>query len=125
MNVSADTVLGALVVLTGTGLIAAGARWTGRATRPIAPRRARAHAWRAYVRAVNRSAELALTTARHTAGRGEPAIVTVEDVVRLAEERFGYEEVDRAHAAAALRAVYEREGCAADTVTDAWECECP
>ncbi|MEU8542527.1 hypothetical protein AB0C52_21530 [Streptomyces sp. NPDC048717] len=120
MNVSPDILLGSLVFLFGAVLMAAGARWKGRSVRPIAPRRARNLAWRAYVRALARSAELAVAVARRGAGRGEPAIVTVEDVVRLAHERFGYEEVDRAHAAAALREVYERQGRSADTVTDAY-----
>lgn len=120
MNVSPDAVLGVLVVVAGAVLMAAGARWKGRAVRPLAPRRARALAWQAYVRALSRSAELAVTAARGRAGRGEPAIVTVEDVVRLAHQRFGYEEVAREHAAAALRHAYERAGCAADTVTDAY-----
>ncbi|MFJ9823125.1 hypothetical protein ACIRSU_01965 [Streptomyces sp. NPDC101160] len=117
---SPDAVLGVLVVMAGAVLMAAGARWKGRAVRPLAPRRARALAWQAYVRALSRSAELAVTGARSRAGRGEPAIVTVEDVVRLAHQRFGYEEVAREHAAAALRHAYERAGCAADTVTDAY-----
>ncbi|MFF0752825.1 hypothetical protein [Streptomyces sp. NPDC004267] len=117
---SPDTVLGVLVVAAGAVVMAAGARWKGRSVRPLAPRRARTLAWQAYVRALARSADLAVTAARGTAGRGEPAIVTVDDVVRLAERRFGYEEVSREHAAAALRHAYERAGCAADTVTDAY-----
>lgn len=120
MNVSPDAALGVLVILPGVALMAAGARWKGRAVRPPAPRRARALAWKAYARALTRSAELAVTAARDTAGRGEPAIVTVEDVRRFAYERFGYEDVAREHAAAALRQAYERRGCAADTVTDAY-----
>ncbi|GAA3399010.1 hypothetical protein [Streptomyces roseoviridis] len=119
MNVSPDAV-GVLVVVTGAVLMAAGARWRGRAARPLAPRRARALAWQAYVRALTRCADLAIDSAREAAGRGEPTIVTVEDVVRLARERFGYEEVVREHAAAALRNAYERGRCAADCVTDAY-----
>ncbi|MFB7864991.1 MULTISPECIES: hypothetical protein [unclassified Streptomyces] len=120
MKLTPDATLGVLVVVTGAVLMAAGALWKGRAVRPLAPRRARALAWQAYLRALTRSAELAIVSARDAAGHGEPAIVTVEDVVRLAHVRFGYEEVVREHAAAALRHAYERGGCAADTVTDAY-----
>ncbi|MFF5973597.1 hypothetical protein ACFY7C_18925 [Streptomyces sp. NPDC012769] len=120
MNVSPDAPVGVLVVVTGAVLVAAGARWKGRAVRPLAPRRARALAWQAYVRALTRSAELAIAAARGAAGRGEPTIVTVEDVVRLAHQRFGYEEGAREHAAAALRHAYEQGRCAADCVTDAY-----
>lgn len=120
MNVSPDALLGALVVVAGAVVVAAGVRWKGRAVRPPAPRRARRAAWQGYVRALTRSAELAISSARGAAGRGEPAIVTVESVVRLAHERFGYEEVSRAHAAAALRHAYERGRCADDCMTDAY-----
>ncbi|MFI8520599.1 hypothetical protein ACIGEZ_22640 [Streptomyces sp. NPDC085481] len=117
---SFDAAVGVLVVVTGAVLVAAGVLWKGRAVRPLAPRRARSIAWERYVRALTRSAELAIASARGAAGRGEPAIVTVESVVRLAHERFGYEEVNRAHAAAALRHAYERGRCAADCMTDAY-----
>ncbi|MEU8620753.1 hypothetical protein [Streptomyces sp. NPDC048623] len=117
---SPDAAVGTLVVATGAVLVAIGACWRGRAVRPLAPRRARALAWQAYTRALTRSAELAIVTARDAAGRGEPAIVTVEDVVRLADERFGYDDVVREDAAAALRLAYERAGCVADCVTDAY-----
>ncbi|MEV6330575.1 hypothetical protein [Streptomyces sp. NPDC051909] len=117
---SPDAAFGALVVATGVLIVAVGARWKGRAARPLAPRRARALAWQAYTRALTRSAELALVTARDAAGRGEPTVVTVGDVVRLAEERFGYDEVVREDAAAALRHAYERAGRPADCVTDAY-----
>ncbi|MFJ7068158.1 hypothetical protein [Streptomyces sp. NPDC101115] len=117
---SPNGAVGALILITGAALIATGALWKGRAVRPLAPRRARAVAWRAYARALTRSAELAIASARDAAGRGGPAIVTVEDVVRLADERFGYEEIVREDAAAALRHAYERADCAADCVTDAY-----
>ncbi|MFD5322802.1 hypothetical protein [Streptomyces sp. NPDC127092] len=117
---SLNAAVGALIAVTGVALIVVGTLCKGRAVRPLAPRRARAVAWRAYTRALTRSAELAIASARFAAGRGEPAIVTVEDVVRLADERFGYEEVVREDAAAALRHAYERAGCTAYCVTDAY-----
>ncbi|MFJ3903805.1 hypothetical protein [Streptomyces sp. NPDC090025] len=120
MNLNASVLVGSLIFLVGAALIAVGALSQGRSVRPLLPRRARAMAWREYGRALARSAELAVAQARDAAGRGEPAVVTVEDVVRLADERFGYDEVVWEDAAAALRHAYERAGCAADCVTDAY-----
>ncbi|MFI9004351.1 hypothetical protein [Streptomyces sp. NPDC053541] len=118
---SLDAAAGAALVVTpGALLVAAGALRRGRARRPFAPRRARSFAWRAYTRALTRSAEQALLSARRAASPGEPAVVTVGDVLRLADERFGYDEVEREDAAAALRHAYERAGSPADCVTDAY-----
>ncbi|MER7949511.1 hypothetical protein ABTY59_19165 [Streptomyces sp. NPDC096079] len=115
-----DVVVGVLVALTGAGLIAAGTVWKGRAVRPFAAGRARSIAQREYARDLQRAADHVIAAARRSAGEGEPAIVTVEAVRRTTEERYGYAEVDRRHAAAALRRRFEHGRCAADCVTDAY-----
>jgi hypothetical protein len=116
----AATVVGILVVALGAALMATGALRQGRAVRPLHPARARAAAERARFRVLLRAAGMAIASARDAAGHGEPAIVTVEDVMRLAADHFGHVEVSRDHAAAALRHQYERAACAADCVTDAY-----
>ncbi|MFD7325929.1 hypothetical protein ACFV9D_33450 [Streptomyces sp. NPDC059875] len=116
----ASTVVGILVVAAGAALMAAGVARRGRAVRPLHPARARAATERAHSRVLLRAAGLAIASARDAAGHGEPAVVTVEDVLRLAAERFGHTEVRRADAAAALRLQYERASCAAYCVTDAY-----
>ncbi|MFC8898122.1 hypothetical protein [Streptomyces cinereoruber] len=109
-----------LLVLPAVGLIAFGLLHKGRAARPFAASRARAFAQREYARNLQRSADLVIAAARRAAGEGEPAIVTVAAVVRTAEERYGYDGVERRHAAAALRRRFEHGRCAADCVTDAY-----
>ncbi|MEV4947770.1 hypothetical protein [Streptomyces sp. NPDC053755] len=117
---SADTAVGVLIVAGGTALIAVGVLRRGRAVQPLSAERARAVAERRAARALLRAADLAIATARGAAGPGEPAIVTVEDVVRVAREHFGQDDVDRPRAAAALRCQYERGDYAADCMTDAY-----
>ncbi|MFC8277992.1 hypothetical protein ACFUJR_36780 [Streptomyces sp. NPDC057271] len=116
----AETVMGILVVAAGAGLMALGALRQGRAVRPPAPARARAAARRDRQRVLRRAAAMAITSARRAAGAGEPAIVTVDDVLRLAHEHFARPDMDPRLAAAALRHAYERGACARDCVTDAF-----
>ncbi|MEU7701248.1 hypothetical protein ACF064_20385 [Streptomyces sp. NPDC015492] len=115
-----DAVVGALVFLLGVGLIVAGVVWKGRAVRPFAASRARSVAQREYARDLQRAADHVIERARRSAGEGEPAIVTVEAVVRTTQDRYGYAGVERRHAAAALRRRFEHGRCAADCVTDAF-----
>ena len=120
MRWSLDAVFGVLVALVGLGLIAAGIVWKGRAVRPFAASRARSVAQREYARDLQRAADHVIATARSSAGDGEPAIVTVEAVVRVTQDRYGYGAVERRHAAAALRRRFEHWRCAVDCVTDAY-----
>ncbi|MCX4986212.1 hypothetical protein OG259_38945 [Streptomyces sp. NBC_00250] len=120
MRWDADAVVGVLVVLLGAGLMTAGVLWKGRAVRPFAASRARSVAQRDYARDLQRAADHVIAVARRSAGAGEPAIVTVEAVVRTTQERYGYAGVERRHAAAALRRRYEQGRCAVDCVTDAY-----
>ncbi|MFB7040497.1 MULTISPECIES: hypothetical protein [unclassified Streptomyces] len=120
MRWSVDALVGVLVVLTALGLIATGMFREGWSVRPFAASRARAFAQREYSRNLQRAADHVIASARRAAGEGEPAIVTVSAVVRTAEERYGYDGVERRHAAAALRRRYEHGRCAADCVTDAY-----
>ncbi|WP_318212779.1 hypothetical protein [Streptomyces sp. SJL17-1] len=115
-----DALGGALVFLLGAGLITAGVVWKGRAVRPFAASRARSVAQREYARDLQRAADHVIALARQSAGEGEPAIVTVEAVVRTTQERYGYAGVERRHAAAALRRRFEHWRCAGDCVTDAY-----
>ncbi|MEK9521498.1 hypothetical protein ACIOMM_08185 [Streptomyces sp. NPDC087908] len=115
-----DAIVGVLVFLLGVGLIVAGMVWKGRAVRPFAASRARSVAQREYARDLQRAADHVIARARRSAGEGEPAIVTVEAVVRTTQDRYGYAEVERRHAAAALRRRFEHGRCAADCVTDAF-----
>ncbi|MFI6416541.1 hypothetical protein ACIBG6_03755 [Streptomyces sp. NPDC050842] len=120
MTWNLNTVIGLLVPLVGLGLITAGIVWKGRAVRPFAASRARSVAQREYARDLQRAADQVIATARSSAGDGEPAIVTVDAVVRVTENRYGYAEVERQHAAAALRRRFEHWRCAVDCVTDAY-----
>ncbi|GGY58092.1 hypothetical protein [Streptomyces omiyaensis] len=110
---------GVFLIGPGLALIVAGIVWKGRAVRPFAARRAGRMAHAAYLRDLERATEQVIVAARLAAGEGEPAIVTVAAVERLARERYGHEHVERHHAAAALRRGFRRYGCAADCVTDA------
>ncbi|MCT4357598.1 hypothetical protein M5362_31320 [Streptomyces sp. Je 1-79] len=116
----AETVVGLLIVAGGAGLMVLGAVRKGRAVRPLRPARAWAAAQRNQWRVLRRAAGMAIASAREAAGAGEPAIVTVEDVLRLADERFAHPDVAPHLAAAALRHEYERGACARDCVTDAY-----
>lgn len=120
MTIGSGAVVGIFILATGAALMAAGATWKGRAVRPLFPKRARAVAERASARALLRAADVAIASARGAAAPGEPAIVTVDDVVRVAREHFGQVDVGRPRAAAALRRQYERGACAADCMTDAY-----
>ncbi|MEU8528286.1 MULTISPECIES: hypothetical protein [Streptomyces] len=112
--------MGLLVIVSGAVLMAVGVIWKGRIVRPLSRARARAVDARLYHRHLVRSADLAIASARDAAGHGEPAIVTVADVLRVLDERFGYVEVPRWQAGNVLRRRFERAGCAADCVTDAY-----
>ncbi|MFE0698751.1 hypothetical protein [Streptomyces sp. NPDC058872] len=115
-----DALVGVLVALLGVGLMAAGMTWEGRAVRPFAASRARSFAKREYARDLQRAADQVIAAARRSAGEGEPAIVTVEAVIRMTEDRYGYAGVERRHAAAALRRRFEHGRCGSDCVTDAY-----
>ncbi|MDT9689049.1 hypothetical protein Q5762_11990 [Streptomyces sp. P9(2023)] len=116
----AGTAVGILVVATGVGLMALGAARQGRSVRPLAPARAWAADRRDHWRVLRRAAGMAIASARGAAGAGEPAIITVSDVLRLADEHFAHPNADPHLAAAALRHEYERYACARDCVTDAY-----
>ncbi|MFG2331126.1 hypothetical protein ACGFMM_16050 [Streptomyces sp. NPDC048604] len=116
----ADAVGSLLVIGAGAVLMAAGVVWKGRAVRPLSRVRARTVDARQYHRRLLRSADEAIAAARAAAGPGEPAIVTVDDVLRVLDERFGYEDVPPWQAGTALRRQFERAGCARDCVTDAY-----
>ncbi|MFJ8659972.1 hypothetical protein [Streptomyces sp. NPDC093795] len=120
MRWNLNVAVGVLVAVVGVGLMVAGAVWKGRAVRPFAASRARSMAQREYARDLQRAADAVIAAARRSAGEGEPAIVTVEAVVRTTRERYGYAVVERRHAAAALRRRFEHWRCAADCVTDAY-----
>ncbi|MFJ3583093.1 hypothetical protein ACIPPS_12810 [Streptomyces sp. NPDC090127] len=116
----AGTAIGIVAVAAGIGLMALGVARQGRAARPWAPARTWAAGERARWRVLRRAAGLAIATARGAAGAGEPAIVTVSDVLRLADEHFHHPGADPRLAAAALRHEYERGACARDCMTDAF-----
>ncbi|WP_406257504.1 hypothetical protein [Streptomyces chartreusis] len=79
------------------------------------------------------SADIAITSARRTLARRMPLIpahdwnegrarVDVQDVLDTAREHFGLTDVDRARAAAVLRARYELRTGPLDLDTDAYDC---
>ncbi|MBB6079403.1 hypothetical protein [Streptomyces paradoxus] len=111
---------GLLFVALGLVLVAAGFVWRGRVLRPLSAERARAADHRDRSRNLLRSADMAIAEARRRAARGEPVIVRVEDVVRVASGHYGLI-VGRDEAAAALRHRYEDAGCRVDCVTDAFD----
>jgi hypothetical protein len=112
---------GLLFVALGLVLVTAGLLWRGRALRPLSAERARAAARRDRSRNLLRSADMAITEARRqAAARGEPAIVTVGDVTRVACRHYGHLFVEHEEAAAALRRRYEAADCRADCMTDAF-----
>ena len=120
-TLGADTVVGLLVIGSGVVLMAAGVVWKGRAVRPLSRVRARTVDARLYHRHLLRAADLAIASSRAAAGPGEPAIVTVDDVLRVLDEQFGYVWVPHWQARDALRRQYERAECARDCVTDAYQ----
>lgn len=71
-------------------------------------------------RTLLRSADMAIAEARRRAARGEPAIVTVEAVTRVACQHYGHVFVEREEAAAALRERWEAANCRVDCMTDAF-----
>lgn len=111
---------GLLFVALGLALVAVGFVWRGRAIRPLSVKRARAAAIRDRSRNLQCSADMAIAEARRRAARGEPAIVTVGDVTRVAREHYGYLFVEREEAAAALRRRFEAADCRVDCMTDAF-----
>lgn len=111
---------GLLFVAFGSVLVAAGVIWKGRVLRPLSMKRTQAAAIRDRSRNLLRSADMAIAEARRRAERGEPAIVTVGDVTRVAYRHYGHVLVEREEAAAALRQRYEAAGCRADCMTDAF-----
>lgn len=63
---------------------------------------------------------MAIAETRRRAARGEPAIVTVGDVTRVACRHDGHL-VEREEAAAALRQRFEAADCRVDCMTDAFD----
>jgi len=111
---------GLLFIVLGLVLVATGFVWQGRVTRPLSAERARAAAMRDRSRNLLRSADMAIAEARRQAAHGEPAIVTVGDVTRVACQHYGDLSVEREEAAAALRQRYEAAECRGDCMTDAF-----
>ncbi|MGW3911447.1 hypothetical protein ACWEBX_07935 [Streptomyces sp. NPDC005070] len=111
---------GLLFIALGLALVAAGFLWRGRVARPFAMKRAQAAAIRDRSRNLLRCADTAIAEARGAATQGEPAIVTVKDVVRVARQRYGHLSVDHEEASAALRRRYAAADCQADCMTDAF-----
>ncbi|SNX66275.1 hypothetical protein SAMN06272735_8123 [Streptomyces sp. TLI_55] len=111
---------GLLFIVLGLVLVAVGFVWHGRATRPLSAKRAQAALIRDRSRNLLRAADMAIAEARRRAAHDEPAIVTVEDVTRVACRHYGHLFVEREEAAAALRRRYEAAGCRVDCMTDAF-----
>ncbi|MFI1213272.1 hypothetical protein ACH4UV_37505 [Streptomyces sp. NPDC020802] len=111
---------GLLFVALGLALVTAGFVWRGRVLRPLSVKRAQAAVSRDRSRNLLRSADMAIAEARRRAARGEPAIITVGDVTRVASQHYGHLSVEREEAAAALRQRYEAANCRMDCMTDAF-----
>lgn len=111
---------GVLFVALGLVLVAAGSLWRGRVLRPLSVKRAQSAATRDRSRNLLRSADMAIAEARRRAAPGEPAIVTVGDVHRVACLHYGYVSVEHEEAAAALRQRFEAADCRRDCMTDAF-----
>ncbi|WP_142268263.1 hypothetical protein [Streptomyces sp. SLBN-115] len=111
---------GLVFIALGCVLVAAGSIWKGRVLRPLSMKRTQAAAVRDRSRNLLRSADMAIAEARRRAARGEPAIVTVGDVTRVACQHYGHVLVERDEAAAALRQRFEAADCRADCMTDAF-----
>ncbi|MDX2764479.1 hypothetical protein [Streptomyces europaeiscabiei] len=111
---------GLLFIALGLTLVAAGYIWRGRVLRPLSAKRAQAAVIQDRSRSLLRSADMAIADARRRAARGDPAIVTVKDVTRVACQHYGHLFVEREEAAAALRQRYEAADCQVDCMTDAF-----
>ncbi|MGW1533680.1 hypothetical protein [Streptomyces aureus] len=111
---------GLLFIALGLALVAVGLVWRGGALRPLSVKRAQAAMIRERSRILLRSADMAIAEARRRTARGEPAIVTVKDVTRVACQHYGHLFVEREEAAAALRHRYEAADCRVDCMTDAY-----
>ncbi|MEU6682934.1 hypothetical protein [Streptomyces sp. NPDC046832] len=111
---------GLLFVALGLVLVAVGFVWRGRVLRPLSAKRANAAAIRDRSRSLLRSADMAIGEARRRAARGEPVIVRVDDVTRVASGHYGLD-VEREEAAVALRQRYEAADCRRDCMTDAFD----
>ncbi|MFF3890026.1 hypothetical protein [Streptomyces sp. NPDC001914] len=111
---------GLLFIALGLALVAAGFLSRGRVVRPLSMHRAQAAENRVRARNLLRSADIAIAQARRQATHGEPAIVPVKDVSRVACQHYGHVSVDREEAAAALRRRYAAADCQADCMTDAF-----
>ncbi|MCX5335682.1 hypothetical protein [Streptomyces sp. NBC_00140] len=111
---------GVLFIALGLLLVAAGSFWRGRVLRPISAKRAQASVTRDRSRNLLRAADMAIAEARRQATPGEPAIVTVGDVHKVACRHYGYASVEREEAAAALRLRFEAADCRRDCMTDAF-----
>ncbi|MGW0291142.1 hypothetical protein [Streptomyces tuirus] len=111
---------GLLFIVLGLVLVAVGFVWRGGVLRPLSAKRAQAAAIRDRSRNLLRSADMAIAEARRRAAHGEPAIVTVHDVTRVACQHYGQLFVEREEAAAALRKRFEAAGCRVDCMTDAF-----
>ncbi|MCX4403614.1 hypothetical protein ACFV8Z_16955 [Streptomyces sp. NPDC059837] len=112
---------GLVFVALGLVLMAAGFLWRGRVLRPLSVKRAQSAVIRDRSRNLLRSANMAIAEARRQAALGEPAIVTVGDVTRVACQRYGHVFVEREEAAAAIRQRYEAADCRVDCMTDAFD----
>ncbi|MEU6378910.1 hypothetical protein [Streptomyces sp. NPDC046909] len=111
---------GLLFAALGLVLVAVGCVWRGRVLRPLSVKRAEEAAVRDRSRNLRRAADMAIAEARRRATRGEPAIVTVADVTRVACRHYGYAAVGREEATAALRRRFEDADCWRDCMTDAF-----
>ncbi|GGQ66685.1 hypothetical protein ACIRPJ_21395 [Streptomyces asoensis] len=113
------TLGGLLFVALGLILVAAGYVGKGRVRHPLSVKRAQAAVIQDRSRSLLRSADMAITDARRRAARGEPAIVTVGDVTRVACRHYGHF-VEHEEAAAALRQRFDAADCRVDCMTDAF-----
>jgi hypothetical protein len=109
-----------LFIVLGLVLVAVGCVWRGGVLRPLSVKRAQAAVSRDRSRNLLCSADMAIAEARRRAARGEPAIVTVGDVTRVAYQHYGHLFEEREEVAAALRLRYEAADCRADCMTDAF-----
>ncbi len=113
--------IGLLVVVTGVVFVLFGVLWRGSVRRPFAPGRARAAQDRIFARDLRRAADMAIAAARRQAAPDEPAIIRVDDVIRVMAAQFGRHPVPRTQAAAALRERFEAGACRTDCLTDAYD----
>ncbi|WP_093606749.1 hypothetical protein [Streptomyces indicus] len=112
---------GLLIVAAGVVLILFGLLWRGRVRRPFAPLRALEAQDRIFARELRRAADMAIAAARRQAAPDEPAIIRVDDVIRVMTAQFGHYPVPREQAAAALRERFEAGACRTDCLTDAYD----